>query len=144
MRSKRRSVRPGSRARRRGFTLIEMLVTIVLITVGIVGVFGAIRAMAAADSKARTVDLLQSLAEFEMNQVGPVTDPTQIATSGDFTQQGYPLVTYTVTVETEDATNLDKITVTTSEGKEQATLVSLLYVPPTTAGTTNTPGGATP
>ena len=70
-----------------GFTLIEALIAVVLVGVGVVAVFGGIRALTAAQSNAETADLLQRLAVQELNVVTSTTsDPTTANTSGDFTE----------------------------------------------------------
>ena len=46
----------------RGFTLVEVLVTVVLVSVAIVGVLGGIRTIQDTNAKARTAELLQRLA----------------------------------------------------------------------------------
>ena len=127
-------------SRCRAFTLVEMLVTIVLVGAGIVAVFGGIRALGVADSKARTAVLLQGLAQQKLSEFGAVTDPTGADTSGDFSTQGYPDATWNADVQTTDTDNIDKITVTAVQGREQQALTELLYVPPTTATSTATTG----
>ncbi len=136
MGAKRRSGRFG------GFTLIEMMVTVLLVGVGIVGVFGGIRALAAAQAKAKMAERLQVLALDKINEIGAVTDPSSAETSGNYADQGEPNATYTVDVETTDTENLDKITVTATEGTERQSLTSLLYVPAATS-TSGSSAGST-
>ena len=134
----------AARRKSMAFTLIEMMVTVLLVGVGIAGVFGGIRALALAQAKAKMAERLQSLAMSKMNEMGAVTDPSSAATSGNFADQGEPNANYTVDAEATDTENLDKITVTVTEGTEQQSLTSLLYIPAatSTSGTTTSTGSA--
>ena len=135
--------RPGQR-RRQAFTLIEMIMATLILSLAVVAVFQAIRALGVADARAHTADVLQSLAVDKMSEIGTVSDPNNLDSGGDFSAQGYPNATYTVDLETTDTTNLDKITVTTMQGNDKQKVTQLLYVPAATASTTATPAtGAT-
>jgi|GEM_PF-1494556 type II secretory pathway pseudopilin PulG len=130
-----------------GFTLVEVLVTIVLVVVAVVGVFGGIRALTAADIKARDADLLQRLALEKFREFSSVTDPQTAEDTGDFTEQGYPNVNWSVEIEPSGAENIDQLTVTTtrSDGTNSQSLSGLVYTPPpTTEATTGADAGATP
>ncbi|GAB4459650.1 MAG: hypothetical protein OHK0029_22480 [Armatimonadaceae bacterium] len=130
-----------------GFTLIEVLVTIVLIVLALVGVLGGIRALNATDVKARDADLLQRLAQEKYNELTTVTDPRTTDDSGDFTEQGYPEITWTVEVEPSGAENVDQVTITTTrnDNNNSQTLTGLVFIPPaTTAPTANPAAGTAP
>ena len=124
-----------------GFTLIEAVVAILLVGIGIVAVFGGMRSLAAADSKAKTAELLQRLAQSKVEELESATDPTTVGSGGDYSQQGYPNITWTVDLETSATDNLDKMTVTAIQGNEQQSLIVLLFIPPAT-GTSTGAGGA--
>lgn len=134
---RKRNRRHGSR----GFTLIEMLVAIVLVSIGVVAVFGGIRSMGAAQAKAQTADLLQRLAAQKLSEFESVTDPNSADSSGNFYDQGYPDVTWSMTLQQAEASNLDQITVTTTQGNISQSVNGLLFVRPTTA-TSSTGGSA--
>jgi type II secretory pathway pseudopilin PulG len=116
---------------------VEALVAVVLVSIGVVGVFGGLHAIEGAQRRMQTAELLQSLAMDEMDQISSITDPTSTDTSGDFTNEGHPDITWTAEVEQENAQNVDKVTVTAKQGSYSQSLVCLLYVAPTT----NTVGG---
>lgn len=118
-----------------GFTLIEMLVTTILVAVAIVGVLGAIRAISVADLRARDADLLQRLAVLKLNEFGPVTDPQTADNKGDFTDQGYPDVQWNLEVLPSGTENLDELTITVTRGDASQKLTGLLFVRPTTGST---------
>lgn len=122
-------------ARRSGFTLIEMLVTVMLVSVAIVGVLGGIRAISAADLRAREADLLQRLAVLKLNEMGAVTDPQTSENKGDFTDQGYTDVSWVVEVVPSGTTNLDELTVTVTHGEATQALTGYLFVRPVTGST---------
>lgn len=122
-------------ARRSGFTLIEMLVTVVLVSIAIVSVLGGIRAISAADLRAREADLLQRLAVLKLNEMGPVTDPQTADNKGDFTDQGYPDVSWTLEVVPSGTENLNELTVTTTRGVATQTLTGYLFIRPVTGST---------
>jgi hypothetical protein len=119
-----------------------MLITTVLLAVGVVAVFAGIRSLAIADSKARTADRLQRFAMQKINEIGTVIDPSTADMNGNFSDQGYPDTNWTADVATTNTTNIDKVTVTVTEGPEQQALSTMLYTAPaagTTAGTGGTP-----
>lgn len=122
-------------ARRSGFTLVEMLVTVMLVSIAIVGVLGTIRVISASDLRAREADLLQRLAVLKLNEMGPVTDPQTADNKGDFTDQGYSDVTWQVEVVPSATENLDEITVTVARGDATQILTSYLFVRPVTGST---------
>lgn len=126
----------------RGFTLVEVLVAVVLVAVALTGVMGGIRALGAADAKARDADLLQRLAAQKLSEMGAVTDPRTTEDSGDFAEQGYPDIEWTMTIEPSGAENVDKIAVTASRGNEEQTLTALVYIRPVTGGGDAAAGGA--
>ena len=67
---------------KRGFTMVEVLVTVVLVSVALVGVFGGLRSLQAADARAQTADLLQRLASEKVADLKLLSDPATGATSG--------------------------------------------------------------
>ncbi len=121
---------------RRGFTLIEMLVCVALVAVAVVGVLGGIRGLTLADAKARKADLLQRLALRRMDELSVADALSAAQTSGDFSEQGYPAVSWTVDIQPSGVTDVDQVTVTASEGQNAQTLTGLFHVPPSTIGST--------
>jgi prepilin-type N-terminal cleavage/methylation domain-containing protein len=119
-----------------GFTLIEVLVTIVLVSVAIVGVMGGLRSIGAANTRAHTADLLQRLASEKMSDIKLLSDPSAGSDGGDFSDRGYGGITWAVTLEASGATNVDKITVTATRGRASQAITSLVFVRPTGGLTT--------
>lgn len=131
----------AGRAVARGFTLVEVLVTIVLVSVAIVAVLGGIRSVKAADFKAQSADLLQRLASEKMNDLTNLQDPNTGGTEGDFTDRGYPDITWALQEDMTSVTNLDQVAVTVTRGSDSETLTTLMFIRPLTTTTTTTTGG---
>jgi len=133
--------------RRSGFTLIEVMVTSIIVAVAVAGVFDGIRSMAKTEVKANTADLLQRLAVEKVNDLEILSDPSVGGDNGDFSDRGYPDIMWTADVETASITNVDELTVTVSQGTDSQTITTMVYVPQessttgTTTTTTTTPGG---
>jgi len=115
---------------RRGFTLIEVLVTILLVSVALVGAMHGLRALAAADIRARRADLLQALAQQKLEELRATEDPRTLDDRGDFSEQGHPEITWTLTVQPSGAENVDEVQVTATQGDYSQSLKELIYVPP--------------
>lgn len=122
----------------RGFTLIEVLVTVVLVSVAIVGVFGGIRAIQNATAKAQTADLLQRLAAEKVSDLKLLSDPSVAGTEGDFTDRGYPDITWALQANAASITDLTQVTVTVTRGPESQAMSTLLFVRPQTSTSTST------
>lgn len=132
----------SSRVRRCGaFTLVEMLVTIVIVAVAVVGVFRAIAVLTETDKRARDADLLQRLACQKMAEMGVVTDPRTAENSGDFADQGYEAITWTVEVEPSGTLNVEQVTVTAQRDETSQQVIGLIFQRPlTSAGNPGSPG----
>ena len=140
----------GNRNARRGFTLLEVLATLVLIGIILPSVMHGISLATIAAGEARhkveaaslgQTKLSELIADYQtLNQAG--------ASSGDFSD--YPGYTWTSTIESRD-TNLSQITVRVnwfSRGQQRyIDLASMIYTPDTsgstggTSGTGSTSGG---
>ncbi len=129
------------RAGRAGFTLVEMLVTIVLVSLALVGIFGGMGAASRTEAKARDADLLQRLALQKMNEVGVVLDPRTSETSGDFADQGHPDVEWTIETESTQTLNVEQVTVTARRGDAAQALTGLVYLRPLSTGAPSGAGG---
>ncbi len=123
---------------RKGFTLIELMVTTVVVGVGLAGVMAGIRAIGVADVKARTADTLQQLAAQKLAEVRTSSDIANASTSGDFSDQGYSDINYQVDVQPSGTDNIDEVKVTVTQNNDTQTLTEFLFVPPTTTTTTTT------
>jgi type II secretory pathway pseudopilin PulG len=119
--------------------MIEVLVTTVLVAVAIVGVMGGIRSVEATQAKANTADLLMRLAAEKLDDSKILADPADGGSSGDFSDRGYPNITWALTETSTSVTSLDEIVVTVTDGKESQSLDTMLYIVPA-AGTTTSNG----
>ncbi len=124
-----------SRARR-GFTLVELLVAVLLVAVAVSSVMGGLRAVAAADVKAKEADVLQSLAFEKAHDVLATETASTASGSGNFSDQGYPKVTWTADVQASGTEDIDQLTVEASSGSQTQKVTCLFYVRPTTGTTT--------
>jgi len=131
-----------ARRRRGGFTLIEVMVSTTLVAIAVVGALQGITAIQAGDAHAQTADLLQRLAAEKVGDIRILSDPGTGAGQGDFADRGYPDIAWTADVQTTNATYVDQVTVTATEGRQSQSLTTMVFVPPTTT-TTTTGSGAT-
>lgn len=124
--------------RKKGFTLVELIVTIFIVSVALVGVMGGIRSLGVADVKAHEAELLQRLAAQEMANLRNVVDPNTAEASGDFSEQGYPDITFQVSVQPSGTDNVDEVKVTATHNNDAQSLTEFIFVPPATTSTTTT------
>lgn len=108
--------------------MIEVLVTVVLVSIAFVGVFRGIRALQAIDARTRNADTLQRLASEKINDLTLLPDPAAGATAGDFSDRGQPGVSWSAQVEATDAAGVEKITVTATRGRASQALSTLVFV----------------
>jgi prepilin-type N-terminal cleavage/methylation domain-containing protein len=127
----------------RGFTLMEVLVTVVLVSLALVGALSGIRAIKNADAKAQTADLLQRLAAEKINDLRLLQDPSANGSDGDFADRGYPDITWNLQETAASVTNMVQITLTVTRSKDTQALTTLLYIVPQTGTTTSTTTAAT-
>ncbi len=115
---------------KRGFTLIEVLVTVVLVSIAVVGVLGGIRSIQSADARAGSADLLQRLVAEKTGDLKLLADPGAGASAGDFADRGHPDITWTLSVEATSRASLDEVTVTATRGGQEQALTTLIFVRP--------------
>ena len=137
---------PSRRARvKRGFTLIEVLVTVVLVSVAVVGVLGGIRSIQAANAgggaRARDADLMQKLVAEKVGDIRLLSDPTTGGNAGDFSDRGHAEITWTADVETTATTDMDKVTVTATRGGQSQALTTLVFVRPSGGSSSGSSAG---
>lgn len=125
-----------------GFTIIEVLVTTVLVSVAVVASLGGIRALSAADSAGKQALLLQRLAAEKIDDLRILPDPSQAGSTGDFMDRGYTDITWTADVEPTSVSNVDNVTVTVTQGKASQEISTLIYIPTSTSTTTSTTAAA--
>ena len=125
---------------RRGFTLVEALVSIVLLAVGITAASSALASLARGEARARDSARYYALAQSKYDEL-TIDTTVQGDQSGDFADQDASEVEWTFTVTPSGIENLDalKLTVQRRDGSGSspvATLSSLRYSPPLTTGDT--------
>ena len=136
-------MRDRAKARRRcGFTLVEVLVTAALVSIGVVGTFGAVRAIDAAQVKARTADLLQTLATEKLADLQLLQTPTANGDGGDFSDRGYSDVTWHLDDTATDVTDIDQVAVTVTQGGSSQAITALMFIRPQTTPATTPSGSA--
>ncbi len=139
-----------NRARKNSaFTLIEVLVTAVIVAVAMVGVYGGIGVLSKVDSQAHTADLLQRLATEKIQDVELLATPSANGSTGDFTDRGYPDITWSLDDQPSGVTNVDQITMTVTRGSDSQAVTTLVYLSQqattsTTTSTSTSTGTATP
>jgi len=135
-----------NRKARRGFTLLEVLATMVLIGIILPAVMHGISLATIAAGEARHKVEAASLAQTKL--AGLIADYQTLnqtgASSGDFPD--YPGYTWSSTIESRD-TNLSQITVRVmwfSRGQQRYfDLASMIYSPDSSSGTGSTTGTGT-
>lgn len=130
--------------RNRAFSLVEAIAAAALVGIGVTGVLTGIRSILATESRARTTDLLQRLAVEKLEEFGSVVDPQTAENEGDFTEQGYPEIQWSLTVETTDDASVSSITVDASKADNFQTVTGWVYSGSGTDTTSPTPAGGTP
>jgi len=131
---------------RRGFTLLEVLATLVLIGIILPSVMHGISLATIAAGEARHKVEAASLAQTKL--AGLITDYQTLnqtgASSGDFAD--FPGYKWTSSIEARD-TNLSQITVRVtwfSRGQDRfVELASMIYSPDSSSGTSSSSGGGT-
>ena len=133
------------RSRKRGFSLIEAIASMGILTIGIVAVMGGLGAMSRAESRIRQVEKMTSLAQHKYDELVATSTSLNGSQSGDFSDQNLQNYNWSATIDQTGVTNLVAVTVTvtstTDSGPSSPTghVSGLMYQPPTT--TTGTTGG---
>ncbi len=121
-------------ARRCGFTLIEALVSVVLVAVGVVGAMNALGQMTKADTQLRDRERVQRLAIQKYDELVGTGALTNASQSGDFKDRNIETYTWKADVIPSGTTNLDQIRVTVSDPDDpkgpSAEFDGLRYNPP--------------
>ncbi len=119
--------------KKRGFTLIEVLVAIILLGTGIAAVSLALGNVARNAARIEESASLNRLAARKLDELVATGEATNGNASGTFEEEGFPNVTWAITSEPSGVENLNTITITVSKeandetGKQISTLV---FVPP--------------
>jgi type II secretory pathway pseudopilin PulG len=141
-----------STARSSGFTLVEALVSLIILTVGISSILGAYGQMDRARGRAIETERMQRLAFDKYDELIGTGDYTLPALSGDFKDRNEDRYTWRAELLQTGTSDLESLTVyveavANTDKVEQVT--GLIYTPPVTGtgssgGTGNGgPGGGT-
>jgi prepilin-type N-terminal cleavage/methylation domain-containing protein len=127
--------------RRQGFTLVEVMVTSVLVGVALAGAIGALGSLSKADTAARNAELLQRLAVQKLAALRTEGDLRTAETSGDFSTEGYPEADWSLELQTTEDENVQEASITAVRGESQQVMSELVFFPPETTTTTTGTGG---
>lgn len=122
---------------RRGFTLIEALVALVLAGGGIAALFTAMGYTDKVEAQILLSERMQRLAREKLQEIIGTQDWN--AQSGDFSDSGSPGFSWTLTVDTTTVENLQQLSLTVEKEDSQATAQTvgqLVYRPPDSTGAT--------
>lgn len=117
---------------RRGFSLIEALVSVALAGGGLAALVTAIGGAERAEARLLRAEKLQRLAHQKLEEAVSIQEFNE--QSGDFSDSGEPDVRWELTFDTTSVESLNHVTVTATfgDGDTQAqTVETLLYIPPT-------------
>ena len=126
---------------KKGFTLVEVVVSVALLAIGIVVSLGSLSAMTKTEVKLRKTEEMNRLAVQKIEEVLAVGNATTAETSGTFDDYGYTGYEWSLEVAPSGTENLDTIRVTVTEASANSSagvsVSSLLYTPQSTTGATN-------
>ena len=123
---------------KRGFTLIEALVAVVLAGIGVAAALQGIASLTKAQAKSVERELMMRLADEKLHELIATGDTTNVG--GTFEDQGEDRYTWEAASDTVGVENLSQITVTvrlqnqTRQAEESVS--TLVYEPPQTSGGT--------
>ena len=126
---------------KKGFTIVEVVVSVALLAIGIVVSLGSLSALTKTEVKLRKTEEMNRLAVQKIEEVLAVGNATTAETSGTFDDYGYTGYEWSLEVAPSGTENLDTIRVTVTEASANSSagvsVSSLLYTPPSTTGATN-------
>ena len=126
---------------KKGFTIVEVVVSVALLAIGIVVSLGSLSAMTKTEVKLRKTEEMNRLAVQKIEEVLAVGNATTAETSGTFDDYGYTGYEWSLEVAPSGTENLETIRVTVTEASANSSagvsVSSLLYTPQSTTGATN-------
>jgi Tfp pilus assembly protein PilV len=135
----------SARNRKRGFTLIEAIVSVGLVAVGIVSIMGAFGKLSHQQTQANTSELMQRLAFEKYDELVATGAIETQALNGDFSDQGDDAHLWDATVDTTGTENLSSLTVSVQsrdgDANDKVSISGMVYVQPQTTTTTPAAGG---
>jgi len=128
-----------------GYSLIEAMVSVVVVGIAVVGCIAALSAMTRSEDRALTTEKMHRLASEKYDEIVATEDYVNTSLSGNFEDRGEPGYTWQVDVSPTGESNLDAVTVTVSKESgstaEPVKVVGVMYVPQTTTSGTAAAGG---
>ena len=124
---------------RRGFTLVEALVAVILCGVGVVAAMQALASLQKTNINAVHAERLLRLATNKIEEIGVTTPITETPTDGDFTEDGAPDATYNIDIQVGSVDGTYVVTITATDQVTQQSLSTVLF----DVTTTSTSGAGT-
>lgn len=124
------------RSLRRGFSLIEAVVAIALLTIGVAAAVGALGRLTRAEVLMQERILLTRLAQEKMNELLATGDLATAPIDGDFADRERSDIRWSVSLEPSGVENLERVTLTVEGGAQnlEQTMTMLWYRAPQTTG----------
>lgn len=107
--------------RRRGFTLLEVMVATVILAVGLSMGLGAIASMTSLETRARETEHLNRLAVEKLHEVLAIGDVNNQQTEGTFDDYNEPDYKWTMEVAPSGTTNVDTVRITVEKSSAKST-----------------------
>jgi prepilin-type N-terminal cleavage/methylation domain-containing protein len=128
---------------RRGFTLVEALVAVILCGVGVVAAMQALASLQKTNINAVHAERLLRLATNKIEEIGVTSPITETPTDGDFTEDGAPDATYNIDIQVGSVDGTYVVTITATDQVTQQSLSTVLF-DATTTSTSGTGTGTQP
>lgn len=129
-----------------GYSLIEALVSMVVVGIALVGCISALSAMTRSEDRALMTEKMNRLAGEKFDEIIATEDYINTSLSGNFDDRGESGFTWQVEVNPTSESNLDSVTVTVSKESgsvaQPVTITGLMYVPETTTSSSSSTASA--
>lgn len=133
-------------SRRSGYSLIEALVSMVIVGIAIVGCLSTLSAMTRSEDRSLMTEKMHRLASEKLDEILATEDYANSSLSGNFDDRGETGFSWEVEVDPTGESNLDSIAVTVTKESgsraEPVKAIGLVYIPETTTTGTAASGGA--
>ena len=119
---------------KRGFTLIEALVSVILAGGGIAALVSSIGATERAEARAIQAEKMQRLGNAKLEEI--IASRDFVSQGGDFATEGEPDFEWNLEQNTTSVENLSQLTVSVTKSTDSSvkqTLSTLIYDPPTSS-----------
>lgn len=125
--------------KRKGFTLVEVMVAAAVLAIGVVAALGALGTLTSVDGKSRDTDRMVRLANEKLQELRATGELDLAPQSGNYENTADSRFAWAVEVEPSEVENLEivRVTVHPANQDESAgfTITTLRFVPPETGGT---------